>query len=576
MNFDAVTAAAVRDEIQTQLVGGRVERVLLPAELAIALEVYAHGAKRWLFASAHPQQGRVHVASEKLARASDDVSPLLLLMRKYVRDGRLVAVEQPAWERILSLRFEKRDDEGVLVSSRLIIEVMGRHSNIVLVSEDGRVLDSIKRVNAGMSRVRIVLPNHPYALPPPQDRLAPTALGPSELARVASGAAPGASLWQTLVGALAGFSPLLAREVAFRATGDANAKVGGVSWAAVAQVIHDIIDNVVAGRWAPCLGLLQGEPAAYAAFELRQYAERRAVGSISEAIETYYAAGATPGVQPTRAGETGKTALRQTIASLRERAQRRQRALEESLPKLTEVERLRTSGELLLGFAHEIAPGSTRAVLDGRQIDLDPALSPVDNAQRYFREYHKAKAGLEEVPVLLEQANAELAFIAQAATDLALASSPAEVAEVGNELAAAGLIKSEAAGKRKRRDRALPLGRPVTSADGFDILIGHSARQNERVTFELGAGGDVWLHARGVPGAHVLVKARGREVPERTLREAAAYAAYYSQSRDSTTVAVDYTLQRHVRRTKGGPPGLVTYVGEKTLHVRAAPPPKQR
>ncbi|MHB1005926.1 MAG: Rqc2 family fibronectin-binding protein [Chloroflexota bacterium] len=571
MTFDATTMAAVRDEIEQGLLGGRVERVVLPAELSLGIEFYTHGTKRWLLASAHPQGARVHLASERLARTSDDVSPLLLLLRKYVRDGRLVAVHQPAWERVLALDFEKRDDDGTLLASRLIIEIMGRHSNIVLVGAGGKVLDSAKRVGHEISRQRTVLPGQPYAPPPPQAKPLPVTQHADDLRRLCGerAAKAGATLAQALVGALAGLSPLMAKEVVFRATGNAAARWEDAPWDAVAASLRELADDAVNRRWRPSLGLVEGEPAAFAAYELRQFPERRGVASASEAVEAFFAATA----QPTRRGETGKAALRETIASLRERATRRQRSLRESLPQFEKVDRLRRWGELLFTYAHEVTPRQGLLAVEGEQIELDPGLSAIENAQRFFKDYQKAKAGMAEVPQLLEAVEAELAFLAQVATDLDLAANPAEIEEVRQELRAAGLVQAPAQGKKKVRDRALPLGRPVLSADGFEVVIGRSARQNERVTFDLGSGGDVWLHARGIPGAHVIVKVRGQEVPESTLRQAAAYAAYYSQARADANVAVDYTQQRHVRRIKGGPPGLVNYSGEKTVHVNPAPPP---
>jgi predicted ribosome quality control (RQC) complex YloA/Tae2 family protein len=570
VTFDAVTLAAVRDEVERHLLGGRVERVVLPADLAVGLEFYAHGVKRWLLASAHPQQARVHISSDRLARASDDVSPLLLLLRKYVRDGRLVSVDQPPWERVLSLSFEKRDDDGSPLACTLIIEIMGRHSNIVLVGEAGKVLDAAKRVTSAVSRQRTILPSEPYLPPPPQTKAPPAALAAEELRQLcAADDKPDAPFAQALVGAVAGISPLLAREVAFRATGSTTTSLRYVDWTRAAEGLREIVDAVVNRRWQPTLALEREQPVAFAAYELQQYSHRQPMESASALVEAFYARAG----QPTRKGETGKAALREILEGVRERAQRRQRALKESLPRFEEVDRLRRWGEALFAFGYQAQRGDTALEVEGERIPLDPLLSAVDNAQAYFREYHKAKAGLEEVPRRLEEVEAELAFLSQVATDLDLASNPAEVEEVRQELRSAGFVREPEGGKRKQRDKALPLGRPVVSADGLEILIGRSARQNERVTFELGMGSDLWLHARGIPGAHVIVKARGREVPERTLREAAGYAAYFSQSRDDASVAVDFTLQRFVKRLKGGPPGLVNYTNERTMHVRPVPPP---
>ncbi|MHB1132855.1 MAG: Rqc2 family fibronectin-binding protein [Chloroflexota bacterium] len=565
MYFDAITMAAVRQEIAA-LLGGGVERVLHPAELTVGLEIWAGGPKFWVVANAQSQQPRVHVTGDRLARISDEVSPLLLLLRKYVRDARLVSVEQPAWERVLELRFQKRDEDGQILTSRLIIEIMGRHSNIVLVNEEGRVLDAMKRVSSKINRYRTILPQQPYSPPPPQAKSAPDQLRPGALGELCL-ATGEASLEKALVARLTGVSPLVARELAYRATGRGDARVDEADWPALEENLAGLVGDVKAGRFFPTLGLVDGRPSAFAAYELRHFPERRPATSIGEALEAFFA----PSPAPTHAGETGKAGLRATLRSLVDRVQRRREALFSALPRSQEIERLRRQGDLLLSYASQIPAGATEAELDGERVALDPHLSPVEQAQRFFHEYRRAKSGLEGVPQLLATAEAELSYLAQVETDLELADTPAEVEEVRHELMDAGLLKAPA-GKRKGRPRQLPLGKPIRSSDGLDILVGRSARQNERVTFEMGRGTDVWLHARGVPGAHVLIKSGNDAVPERTLSEAAAYAAYYCQSRAANSVAVDYTMQRLVKRVKGGPPGLVVYSGEKTIWAKPIAP----
>jgi predicted ribosome quality control (RQC) complex YloA/Tae2 family protein len=272
--------------------------------------------------------------------------------------------------------------------------------------------------------------------------------------------------------------------------------------------------------------------------------------------------------------EAARKPLRQAIAEARERLRRRRGSLERALVPESEVQRLRVSGEMILAYAAEIKEGQRELVVpdvgDGStvRIPLDPQLSPVENAQRTFKEYRKAKGAAEEVPALLAQAALEAQYLDQLETDLDLAASHPEIQEVRAALVEAGYLKERR--RRPKVGRSQPL--KVITPDGFEILVGRNSRQNEEVTFRLGTGHDLWLHARGLPGAHVIIKTQGREVPERTLRQAAELAATHSRGRGSTRVAVDVTLQRNVRRIKGGRPGMVTYRGQRTIYVAPKKP----
>lgn len=572
MYFDALTAAAVAHELRAKAVGGRVQAVLQMDPLSVAFEVYAHRQRLYLIASAHPQFNRVHLTATKPRRGVDKPSPLLLLLRKYVRGAQLVAVEpvrrtdgQPAFERALHLAFD--GDQG---PTTLVCEIMGRLANVILLDAGGVVLDAIKRVTPEMTRVRVVLPNHPYVPPPPQDRPAPVGLTAGRLRQLLAGVPADEPLWRALMRGLRALSPLAAREVAFRALGDSAAPCSAIGdAAAVVQALNELFAPLYDGAWKPSIVRQDDNVEAFAAYRLTHYGDWEPVESISAAVEAYFAslAGSDP-------YQTAKDQVRQVIAQARERLKRKREALERSQVSEEEVERLRACGELILGYAHEIEPGQTllKAAYSPDEpplsIQLDPTLTPVENSKRYFREYDKAKGALREVPVRLNQVAAELAYLEQLETDLDLAESQPEIAQVRAALAEAGYLRVP------RRRPSPPRLRPLRleSSHGFVVLVGRNARQNEEVTFQHGAADDLWLHARGVPGAHVLIKTDGRPVPEETIRFAASLAAYYSRARTSSRVAVDVTQRRHVRRVRRGRPGMVTYSHESTVFVKPADP----
>ncbi|MBI3964083.1 MAG: NFACT family protein [Chloroflexi bacterium] len=565
MAFDSLTTAAVADELREHAVGSRVEKLFLIDDLTIGLELYGRSGKRWLLATAHAQQARIHFVPKRLARATDRVTPFLLLLRKYVRGGRLIGIEVPQWERVIAIDVQKRDEEELL-ESRLIVEIMGRHSNLILTNRSGMILDALKRVGPKQSRHRTIQPHDQYQPPPPQAKLAPDEVRVEDCTRLLTKAPDRTAVWQALVGAVTGLSPLAAREVVYRATGNANTTTGEVmATTALCQELTELFGQARAGRWEPTLALDNGTPVAFAPFRLTQLADTAAQASISAAIAAYYAEERRPAAGP---AEGDKSDLRRLIAGLRERVQRRADSLQRELAEAEDIERLRLQGEYLLGFAHSLEPGQMQIEVDGLVIPVDPERSPIEQAQELFKEYHKAKGAAAEVPRRLEAARNELSYLDQALTFLDLATSPGEIRALRSELL-------DVTGKKASKGRGGKSGtraQRIVTSDGYEVLVGKNGRQNDEVTFGKGAPEDIWLHARGVPGAHVVVRTGGREPKEATLREAAAIAAYFSQARGAGQVAVDYTQRRYVRKVPGGAPGLITYRNERTLSVAPQPP----
>ncbi|HEX6778293.1 MAG TPA: NFACT RNA binding domain-containing protein, partial [Ktedonobacterales bacterium] len=613
MYVDALTLAAITDELQTLIGGARIEDVIQPTPHAIAIQCWTGSRSPWLYLSAHPQLARVHLTSEKPRKLTAEPPPFVMLLRKYLEGCRVMAVQQPRWERLLEIGFGRHSgasqDEAPSPQVWLIIEVMGRISNIILRDTNGVILGSLRQVSAEVNRYRVIAPHEPYKYPPPQQRLlhgqqAPRLDGVTvtgddlRLAAQAGGKKPGAEqrLWQMLAEQMMGFSQLLAREVVYRASGDVEALTGpDTPWERLAEQTRALASLIDSRDWQPTLVQKPESrtPAAFAVYELQQYEgwPSRQFERVNDLLDAYFR-----GVEWRDALQSAKADVTRALQTHRERSRRKAEALARDLAETQAGERLRMEGEILLAFGQEITHGQTSFTIenpfaDGNtpeqlKIALDPQLSAVENANQRFARYHKLRRAGQQIPEQIEHNQAQLAQIEQLATDLLLAEIPAEVAHVRAEVVAAGYLRGKRekqdarrhagkggkggkSGKGQKSSRQDAGGEPLRrqSADGFTLLIGKNSRQNEEVTFREAGSNDLWLHARGVPGAHVIIKSGGRLVPRSTIEQAARLAAYYSQSRGNTAVPVDYTQQRYVRHMKGGGPGMVIYERERTISV---------
>ncbi len=639
MHVDAITLAAVADEWGVLLAGARIDTIIQPTEYALALQCYVPGSQgqggqnRWLYLSAHPQLARAHLTARKPPKIANEPPAFVMLLRKHLEGARIETVVQPRWERVLAIiaGYRSGPEGNDRVRFRLVVEIMGRLSNIIFCNEAGLILGSLKRVGSDVNRYRVIATGIPYVPPPAQHRtvagqelprLEPTSVTASQLtitladertseeepspSKKGKRASEQPKLWQFLSRQMQGFSPLLAREVVYRTTEDSETlleKADEALWEELAWNIRDLTAVYDNHRWQPQLverpvageevNSEQMTPVAFAPYVLEQYAHMpgmrvRRSPSINVLLDDYYA-----WTEWRDAMEGVRAPMRRVLQTQRDRCKRKGDLLQQEMAASEEAARYRLQGELLLAHQHEVQQGQSSVILqnfftdDGNEmvtVALDPRFDAVGNANRLFNKYHKLRRALELVPGQIEQNNAELATIEQLLADLALAETPAEVVLVKAEVQAAGYIRGKQAqdkkapkmakkGKSGKQTGGKPVppggGIPlhVQSSDGFTILIGKNSRQNEDVTFHQATANDIWLHARGVPGSHVIIKAAGRDVARRTIEQAASLAAYYSQARGSTSVAVDYTLQRHVRHMKNGGPGIVIYERERTIYA---------
>lgn len=581
MSFDALTLSAVRDELEPLLSGARLQKVIFPDEQSLALEAFAPGAGRTnLLLSAHPEQSRVQRIANLPARGIERDTPFSLLIRKHLRDARIRTIRQPRLERVFELDCEQRDASGQHYRVVLIVEAMGRRSNLVLVDERGVILDAARRSPPSRNSRRPVLPHLPYVSPPPQDRLFPDEISSERLALEA--ADRNGLLARFLSDRLAGLSPVSGRELAFRATGSIDTPILNVDWAHIADVCRAFPGCVETHEWQPTVAFEDDRPLEYAPYELTHLeaggARLARYDGISAAMDAYYAGLAEAG--PARRGDVlaaERRALLVPIERAFETTERRNAALEHQLDNGHLLRQpLRRAGELILTHQSELAPGATELLADGERIELDRTLSAVDNAQAYFARYRKAREAEERVPALLEEGRQRAAHLADLRTLVELADSMESVRALRREVGAAAapgkpIIAEPKPAKRGARPKATakPSGphRRIPLGDGWEVLLGTSAAGNAHVTFDLAQSEDLWLHARGVPGSHVILRGNSSPPPDNIVERAAQLAAHYSAARSAGAVEVDVTEKRYVKKIPSGPPGLVRYKNERTVRV---------
>ena len=617
--YDVLTIAAITDELSATIGNGRIQRIGLLDPRTIGAEIYAGGQRRYMIASANDRQPRLRLAPDMPSLDSALITPFGLLLRKHTRGGIILSIDQPPLERLVRLSIAKRqaplktrrdtsepdvtevevdelaDDEGddlevhesregvALSHVALYVELMGRHSNLILVDDDGRIMESAKRVPPEMSRVRPVLPRLPYAPPPPPDRLDPRSITPAATARLLETLLPDAELARALVSTYHGISPVMAHEIVFQATGSSETRAGDVNAECAEPLAREtlaLLEPLQTTVWSPQIyrergHADQGEVVACSPILMTHLAAENdvsSVQSISEALAQAESAAVRP--SPARHAQRRQRLLDSVVAA-RQKAERRLAALASESARAAEAEQLRTAGELIYAYLWQIEPGQATLDIDGTSIPLDPNLTANENAQAYFERYRKAQSAESQLPGLVEESRAEIAYLDQLATMIAQAPGYSELEALAAEWAEQAAPEPTA---RPKKTTAARRPHALVDANGNSVYVGRSGRQNELVTFDIAGPNDTWLHARGVGGSHVVIRWRSSDSPESadTVEAAAALAAWYSAARESGHVEVDVAPRRHVRKIKGAGPGMVTYRNERTIRVQPAPEERLR
>jgi len=567
--MDAITLAAVRRELDEALTDGRVQAVVQPDDHSLALEIFREGQRRWLLLSIDAQAPRVHLLADKARRGLEKDTPFLLQARKRLRGARLTGVIQPDWERLFYFPFTHPEHgESVLAA-----EIMGRWSNLILNDGQGDVLTSLRYFERNARSQRIVRPGQPYQPPPPQrNKLVLDLLREADVARLLHQTPAGKPLWRALVGRIAGLSPLAARELIFRAAGDALADAShpNISASALLVMLDWLRSLPQQGGWSPTVAVDDRDiPQAFAPYELTHLGRLTAYATISAAARAYFAA---------TLGADSYAGRRKQVLALLEQARKklvgRRISLGEQAAGEEDVARLRAAGEWILAYAWQIKPGDSELKADAGEeilhIPLDPALSPSENAQAIFARYHKVKRASKKIPALLAQVDRDLAWLEQIESDVLLADNTPQIEELREALLASGLVATGAK-KKARFQRSQPIR--AQTPDGFEVIIGRNALQNEKVTWKIARPDDIWLHAQGMPGSHAIIRTGGNDIPETSVLAAASWAAYHSKARNEAKVSVIVTRKRQLRKIKGGRAGQVRVLQHRSITVRPKKPP---
>lgn len=573
MHFDALTLACVIDEIQSTLIPGRIQQVILPDGESIGLEVYAQGQRHNLLISAAAPAPRLYCVADKLRRGVERETPLLMLLRKYVRDGWLSAVVQPdPVERVVRLAFEHKQHGQVT----LVAELFGRNGAIILLNPADKILGVLHPSSEPDAHGRILAPGHPYAPPFLRIKVPPSDDGSSDYyERLAAAIAVNGPLWKALANGVAGVSPSLGREVAWRCMGDSDAPAVSVNLLAVAQALQELWAPLHNHNWTPGVWREQAEPVGFSAYAAHWRGNFAPSPSMSAALDDYYRTTHEPAIGPADGYAVQRQRVRRLLLRARQRIQRQIEAMAGDEPEQGAAERMRTQAQWLLALHHQVTPAMSELTvdLDGEtlHIALTPNMTPVAQAERMF----KSAARMERAAIFIPQRRArllnDLEFLAQLEVDLGLAQNQPEIAVVEAELLRGAFLPTS---RQRKQTAAIRPGRPHTFRlpDGTKVLVGRNARQNEAVTFDLAHADDLWLHVRGAPGAHVVVRCGGRTPLAATMAAAAQLAGFYSSVRGERAVDVIVTRRRFVQRAVNGRPGQVTVQREEVIRAPAMMP----
>lgn len=566
MAIDAICLQAVAGELRPQLLGLRVDKVHQPARDQVVL--LFRGKRLLLNAGA----GAPRLQLTEILRDNPAEPPMFcMLLRKHLSGARVAGLTQPPLERLVKIEFDASDELGRAGRRTLVLEAMGRRSNLILLDGEGRVIDSLRRVDADMSAARQVLPGLFYQPPASTGRLPFLEETEAGFAARFAAAAAEKTLDAFLLDQYFGLSPLMARELAFQAAGDVDARVfqmggPGPLW----RALEDFQNRVREERFTPVCLLRDGKPLDFACVPVGQYggaAECVAYPSFSALLDAFYEARE----KQERARQRGADLLR-AASTARDRLRRKLALQEKEYAATQDRDKLRVQGDLITANLYRMERGQARLECENyyeagapASIPLDPLLTPQQNAAKYYKRYAKAKTAEKYLREQMDLARRDLEYLESVLAEIAQAETEADYLDIRAELREAGFLKKQGRGKKEKSRPAAPW--EFCTSSGLRVLAGRNNRQNDKLTLKDADRRDLWLHTQKIHGSHVILRCAGRTPSEEDIAEAAMVAAWFSQARESGNVPVDYTEVRNVKKPAGGRPGMVIYTTCRTVNV---------
>lgn len=583
MALDGIAISALCHELNEKLSGGRIDKIHQPERDELIISVRTFGGAYKLLICANPSYPRIHITNSQ--KENPEKPPMFcMLLRKHISSGKILYVKQADFERIIKIGIESYDELGYLSEKLLIVEIMGKHSNIILTDKGGKILDSIIHVDISVSSVRQVLPGLMYELPPSQNKKNPLVATQEDIGF--SLCHSETEIWKQLLDAYTGISPLIAREAVHQALGRCD--IFGIEASRedlerVAFSFCEIINCANGKNFNPCIisDKDSGKLIDFSSVHISQYQNLAVIehyATMNEAIDSFYMKKASSESIRQRSGD-----LLKFLQTSLDRCYKKLQIQDQTLKKAAKREKHKIYGDLLTANIYRINQGMKEITLENFysenmeeiKIPLKEELTPSQNAQRYYIKYNKEKTAEQETIKQKKLNEEEIDYLESVQEAVLRCETNSEITQIRNELIEEGYLKNKGRLQRKKKETITPMH--FVSDDGYDIYVGKNNKQNDYVTLKLSRSTDIWFHTKEIHGCHAIVKTSdAMEVPDETYLQAARLAAFYSKGRGSENVPVDYTEVKNVKKPSGAKPGMVIYVDYNTLYVTPSEEEKDR
>lgn len=575
MALDGLVICALAKETEKKIVGGRIDKIHQPEKNELIISVRTFDGAYKLLLCANPSFPRFHITD--ISKENPQKPPMFcMLLRKHIQSGKILYLKQEENERMITIGIESYDELGYLSEKRLIMEIMGKHSNIILTDKDEKIIDSIFHVDMTVSSVRQVLPGLKYCPPPSQGKINPKNESVYNIEeRLSFDDTP---LWKQLMDTYQGISPLLAREAVHSVLGHfdiAGLEASRSDLERVAQNFYSMVKDVEENSINPCIitDRESGKMLDFSCVDISQYANSALIEhfpNMSLAVESFYMKKAAKESVKQKSGD-----LLKIVSNNLERCKKKLQIQFETIKKAQKKDKYKVYGDLICANIYRISQGMKEVTLENFYdegsplvtIPLKTDITPSKNAQRYYQKYNKEKTAETETVKQMELNRSEIEYLESVEEALGMVETGTDISQIREELTSEGYLKNRGNAGKKKKD-SLPQPMHFVSDDGYDIYVGKNNKQNDYVTLKLARSTDIWFHTKGIHGSHAIVKTPdAMEVPDSTYLQAASLAAYYSKARNSKSVPVDYTEVKNVKKPSGAKPGMVIYVNYNTLYV---------